>query len=80
MRWLLRAMVARETGAMVGHVNFHTAPAPEYLEPYAPGGIEIGYTVYPAFRRRGYAREACGAMMRWAAAEAGVRRFIHIGT
>jgi RimJ/RimL family protein N-acetyltransferase len=61
---------------MVGHTSFHTAPAPAYLEPYAPGGVELGYTVYPAFRRRGYATEACGGMMQWAAAAAGVRRFV----
>lgn len=74
--WLLRAVVERTSGGMVGHAGFHTAPGPEYLEPYAPGGLEIGYTIYPEHRRQGYAREACGALMEWAAREAGVRLFV----
>ncbi len=64
--WSLRAMVLRETGEVVGHIGFHTAPDPEYLQLYAPGGVEFGFTVFPPFRRRGYAREASLAMMDWA--------------
>src|SRR5687768_16016135 len=56
--WLLRAVILRSTGAMIGHIGFHTAPDPEYLQPFAPGGVEMGYTIYPAFRRQGYATEA----------------------
>ena len=61
---------------MVGHIGFHTGPAPAYLEPYSPGGIEVGYSVFPSYRRRGYAREACVALLRWAADERGVERFV----
>lgn len=74
--WLLRAMVLRETGAMVGHIGFHTAPGPEYLEPWSPGAVEFGFTVSEDHRRRGYAREAAEGMMRWAAGEPGVRAFV----
>jgi ribosomal-protein-alanine N-acetyltransferase len=74
--WLVRAMVARDGGAMVGYIGFHTAPGAEYLEPYSPEAVEFGYTVFPPHRRQGYAREASCALMRWATEHHGVRRFI----
>jgi [ribosomal protein S5]-alanine N-acetyltransferase len=74
--WLLRAVLERESGRMVGHAGFHTRPGPDYLERYAPGGVEMGYTIYPEFRRRGYAREVCGGLMAWAQREAGVTSFV----
>ena len=74
--WLLRAMVLRECGVMVGHIGFHTAPGEEYLRPYAPGGVEFGFTVYPPFLRQGYAREASKALMGWAHQVHGVARFV----
>jgi len=61
---------------MVGYIGFHTAPDPEYLAELAPGGIELGYTVFAAHRRQGYAREACAALMQWARQEHGVDRFV----
>ena len=64
--WSARAMVLRERRAMIGHIGFHTAPDAEYLRPYAPGGVEFGFTVYPPFLRQGYAREASMALMHWA--------------
>ena len=57
--WLLRAIVWRDGGAAVGRINFHDAPD-------ADGMVEIGYTVVPAFRRRGIAREAAEGMWAWA--------------
>ena len=74
--WLLRAVILRATGAMIGHITFHTAPNPEYLHDLAPGGVELGYTVYTAFRRQGYATEAVAALMQWAAHQQGVPRFV----
>jgi len=74
--WLLRAMVLRERRLMIGHIGFHTAPAPEYLHSLAPGAVEFGFTVYPAFRRQGYAREASKALMRWAHRGHGITRFV----
>lgn len=73
--WGLRAIGERSGGAMVGHIGFHTRPGPGYLAELAPGGIEIGYTVFPAFRRRGYATEAVEALIGWAAGQ-GLRRFV----
>lgn len=74
--WLLRAILLRERRVMVGHIGFHTAPGAEYLRPYAPGGVEFGFTVYPPFLRQGYAREASNALMRWAHHVHGVTRFV----
>lgn len=74
--WLLRAVILRSTGAMIGYVTFHTAPNPEYLQPIAAGAVEIGYSIYPPFRRQGYAKEAVAALMAWAGQEHGVKCFV----
>ncbi len=74
--WSARAMVLRERRAMIGHIGFHTAPDAECLRPYAPGGVEFGFTVYPPFLRQGYAREASMALMHWAHQVHDVTRFV----
>ena len=74
--WLLRAMSLRQQKLMVGYIGFHTGPDPDYLRDVAPGAIEFGYTVFPAFRRQGYAREACAALMTWAFQKRHVRGFV----
>jgi [ribosomal protein S5]-alanine N-acetyltransferase len=74
--WLLRAMVLRATREMVGYIGFHTAPGADYLRPFSPTGVEFGYTVFPGFRRQGYAREACRALMLWASEHHGVANFV----
>ncbi len=67
--WLARAIVRREDSLMIGHMGFHGRPGMEHLEPYAPGGVEMGYTVFAPFRRQGYAAEGLGALMDWARAQ-----------
>lgn len=69
-------MIHRTAGIMIGHIGFHTTPGADYLEPYSPGAVEFGYTVYPAYRRQGYAREAAHARMRWANETHGVTKFV----
>jgi ribosomal-protein-alanine N-acetyltransferase len=64
--WLLRAMVDRASGTVIGHIGFHSPPRPAYLAQLAADGVELGYTVHPAHRRRGYARESAIALMHWA--------------
>ena len=73
-QWLVRALVLRESGAMVGHAGFHGAPGVN--GPQKPGALEVGYTVFPPFRRRGYATEAVVALMDWARAEHEIDHFI----
>ena len=74
--WLLRAVGLRETRTMVGFIGFHTQPGAEYLNSYAPDGVEFGYTIFPAHRKSGYASEAAQALMEWATREHGVKRFV----
>lgn len=74
--FLLRAVGLRAEGVMVGHVGFHGPPGMPHLADLAPGGLELGYTIFPAFRRRGLAREATRALMGWAQRTYGVARFI----
>lgn len=66
---LLRAMVLRaDREVMVGRIGFHGPPDEE-------GVLEIGYKVFPQYRRQGFAREAVLAMLRWAQRYPGVHRF-----
>lgn len=73
--WLLRAIIARETRTMIGHIGFHSPPRPAYLATIAPDAVELGYSVHEPFRRQGYATEAALALMHWAYAEHGQRCF-----
>ena len=62
-------MVSRDRQrGMLGHIGFHGPPDER-------GMAEMGYTVLPPFRRRGYALEAARGMMDWALREHGVRLF-----
>lgn len=64
--WVARAAVAEPGGQVVGHAGFHGPPD-------ECGTVEVGYTVDPAFRRRGYARAMVRALLAWARNEEGVR-------
>lgn len=70
--WLGRAMVlADEEGArrVIGSIGFHGPPD-------ADGRLEVGYSVDPAYRRRGYAIESVRAIFEWAHERHGIRRFV----
>ena len=64
--WLVRLAVVRESGEVVGLVNFHDRPDEN-------GMVEIGYQVLPEHRRRGYAREMAATMWDFAASHPDVR-------
>jgi [ribosomal protein S5]-alanine N-acetyltransferase len=74
--WLLRAIGLRKSGEMVGHIGFHSAPAAAYLEQWSPGGVEFGFGIQQEHRRKGYAREAALALMKWARDPNGVTSFV----
>lgn len=66
---LLVAMVLRaDPEVVVGRLGFH-GPVDD------DGMLEIGYEVFPAHRRQGYAREAVVAMFSWAQRDPAVLRF-----
>lgn len=71
--WSVRAIVLRDERRMVGFVNFHGAPGVN--DTGTPDAVELGWTVFPAYRRRGYATETAIRLMDWARAR-GVRHFI----
>lgn len=59
---------------MIGHIGFHGKPGVN--APRKASALELGYTVFPEYRRRGYAEEAIRALIRWAGEEHGVATFI----
>jgi [ribosomal protein S5]-alanine N-acetyltransferase len=63
--WLVRLLVLAD-GTVAGHAGFHGKPDEH-------GAAEVGYTVFPEHRRKGYATEAVAALVAWAAREHGVR-------
>ena len=63
--WVVRAVVVEPDG-VVGHAGFHGPPD-------ADGVVEVGYTVLPHLRGRGYARAALTALVAEATASPQVR-------
>jgi [ribosomal protein S5]-alanine N-acetyltransferase len=73
--WLVRAVILRSpVRTMIGHAGFHGQPGVNGKQD--PDAVEVGYTIFEPHRGRGYATEAVEALMRWAADEQGIRRFI----
>lgn len=67
--WLLRAIVVRVGDRpAIGHINFHGPPDER-------GVPEVGYSLLPEFRGKGYAIEAVRGLFDWARTEHGVTRF-----
>lgn len=60
------ALVERAGGAVVGSAGFKGPPG-------AHGMVEVAYEVTPAYRGRGYAREAARALSEWALGAGGAR-------
>ena len=58
-------MIERGSGSVVGDIGFIGPPDDA-------GSIEIGYSVIPDRRRRGYATEAAVAIVEWAFSQPGV--------
>ena len=69
--WYVYAIVLE--GRMIGHIGFHGPPGSNARKD--PEAVEIGYTVFSDFRRKGYATEAVRALIGWTR-EQGVERII----
>jgi RimJ/RimL family protein N-acetyltransferase len=59
-------MIERESSSVVGDIGFIGPPDER-------GSVEVGYSVIPDRRRRGYATEAARAIVEWALDEPGVK-------
>ena len=66
--WIVCAVV-NEDDVVVGHAGFHGPP--DEL-----GDVEVGYTVVPEHRGRGWAKAALGALLARADTEPSVRRVV----
>lgn len=69
--WLLRPILLRTANGglhAIGYLNFHAGPDEQ-------GMVEVGYTLLPDARGRGYGIEAVGAAFDWANSEHGIHRF-----
>lgn len=62
-------MIEREGGLVVGDIGFHGPPD-------EAGTVEIGYSVVPRRRGRGYAAEAARSLVEWALSQPGVRTVV----
>jgi [ribosomal protein S5]-alanine N-acetyltransferase len=75
LEWLPRAIVLRRrVRPVIGHIGFHGPPGVN--GPRRPNALEVGYTVFEPFRRRGYATEAVAALLAWARDEHGIHDFV----
>lgn len=57
--WGIWVIADRDSGQVVGDIGFHAPPS-------ADGSVEIGFSIVPSRRRRGYASRAAGALIGWA--------------
>jgi ribosomal-protein-alanine N-acetyltransferase len=64
--WLI---VERSSNTVVGDIGFHRPPD-------ADGTVEIGYSIVPTRRNRGYATEAARALIEWARGHPRVTRIV----
>ena len=64
-------------GRMIGHAGYHGPPGSNTKQ--NPEAIEIGYTIEPEYRRRGFATAAATELIR-RAEERGIRHFIACST
>ncbi len=64
--WYIWVAIFARDPSVVGDVGFRGPPD-------ETGTVEIGYSIVPSERRRGYATEAAGALAGWALHQPGVR-------
>jgi RimJ/RimL family protein N-acetyltransferase len=73
--WFVYGVVLPEgERPLIGHAGFHGPPGTNALK--AADAIEVGYTIFEPFRRRGYATEVTRTLIDWAARKHGIRHFV----
>ena len=56
--WSIRALILRDTGDIIGNINCHGNPLPFIHGGQSGMMVEMGYSVFGPWRRRGFATEA----------------------
>jgi len=73
--WFVYAVVLPEgERQMIGHAGFHGPPGVNAVK--APDAVEVGYSIFEPYRRRGYATEVVRTLIDWASSEHGIRHFV----
>jgi RimJ/RimL family protein N-acetyltransferase len=72
--WSVRGVVLVDEGALVGHIGFHGPPGVNALR--RSDGVEVGYSIFPEYRRRGIATEAVRGLIGWAQEARGIETFV----
>jgi [ribosomal protein S5]-alanine N-acetyltransferase len=67
--WLIWVILSEADRSVVGDIGFKGKPDAE-------GTVEMGYSIIPAFRRRGFAVEAARGLVRWAAGTGEVKMIV----
>ena len=70
--WCPHAVVLGDR--MIGHAGYHGPPGVNSVQ--AADAVEYGYKIFPAWRERGFATEACQLLMDRARAREGIRHFV----
>lgn len=74
--WSARAILKKGGSEVIGIIRFHSMPGPEYLDHYQANAVEIGYEIFTAQQRQGYATEAMAGVMNWANLNFNIAHFI----
>jgi ribosomal-protein-alanine N-acetyltransferase len=73
--WYVYAVVLPEgKRPMIGHAGFHGPPGVNAVK--VADAVEVGYSVFEPYRRRGYATEVVRALIDWASSKHGIRHFV----
>jgi RimJ/RimL family protein N-acetyltransferase len=73
--WSIRAIVLKSSGEVVGNMNCHHKPMPFVMNGQQTAGVELGYTIFEPYRRKGYASEMIKGFTGWAG-RLGVSTFV----
>ncbi len=67
--WSIRAITLCSSAEIVGNMNCHHIPMPFVLRGETVMAVELGYSIFEPWRRRGFALEAIRGFSEWAATQ-----------